>query len=256
MKKNIFLFIYLVSILSFSQEKPELFIGEIYTTQSMVYEDRESYMKSVDDYMLVLDSVATVEYLNSKQKQTLEDYKEQTKFGYKIALDPNFSGSGWDKTSVYKHTITDSLVRIDIPMRSKMIIEKHNFNIKGRKEFNKDFVEVPVKYRFNEVPIEELIIDKTDTRIIAGIECYKVKVVQKGERIVRHFYWNYIKEARVITEMYVTDKISTYFNTIIKNKPILNKFYPMYIKRYSTAFKGFYLMSEVTKVNFNEFSKN
>lgn len=251
MKKNIFLFIHLVAMLSFSQEKPESFIGEIYTNLSIVYEDKEVYMKSVDDYMHVLDSIATEEYLKSEQKESLEAYQDRKRFVYKIALDPNFSGLGWDKTSVYKHTFTDSLVAIDIPMRSKMIIEKHNFNIKGRKEINKDFIEVPVKYRFNEVPIEELIIDKTDTRTIAGIECYKVKVIQKGERIVRHFYWNYIKEARVITEMYVTDKISTYFNTIIKNKLILNKFYPMYVKRYSTAFKGYYLMSEVTKVNFN-----
>jgi len=258
MKNYILLITFLVIQNLFSQQKKESFIGEIHVELKTVYEDKGAYSESVEKYLKLMDSIITEEYLNdpngkyTSQYPSLDSYKSSSLMLMRITLDPNFTRQDRTKVKSYKYIFTDSTLSIKMPLISAQIVNKKTFEYQKYKQFNEDLVEVPVKYRFNEVPIEQTIIDKNDTRIIAGIKCYKVTVIQKGEHIVRHFYWNNIKDSKVITEMYVTDEISTYFNTIIKNRLILEKFYPMYVKRYSTAFKGAFLTSEVTKVEFEK----
>lgn len=253
MKKYATIVMTLFTFLCLAQESKESFKGKIELELRTVFDNKNLYIEDVEKYLMIMDSIHTNEYLNDTKGQysseypTLKDYKNSRMMLLKMVLNPNFSNRDKTKPHLYNYIFTDSTVILNSPQRSSLHFNRLEYKIESRSQYENP---ANLIYRFNEIPIDNIIIDENDTKIIAGIECYKVTIIQKGERIVRHFYWNNLKDSKVITEMYVTDKIKTQFNTIIKNKLILEKFYPMYVKRYSTAFRGIYLTSSIKKIVF------
>jgi len=251
MKKNILLITFLVIQNLFSQQKKEAFIGEIHATYQKVFNDKEAYLEDVERYLDISDSLMTIRFKTNpfdkytSQYSTLEACLNDNRVLNKIRLNPDFVGQDWRIQKSRRLVFTDSTIYIYDSYGKPTLLNRSKGIYTNRYRYNGNGAEQEqIKHRFTDNSHQSIEIDSSDFKNIAGIKCFKVTAIYNDERFEK------IKKLdhKVIYEMYVTNEIKTKFHPFFNSLSVLNKFYPLYVKRYSTAFKGYYIEQKVVTV--------
>lgn len=142
----------------------------------------------------------------------------------------------------YKFTFQDSLITISRTNHNKQTSETEvnllfeTYKIVGS-------TQTPKKWPFRVKQYVEIIENREDTKRILNYNCYKVVLKEKQVYLLGDIdvdYSGVFEDKYIITEMYVTDEIQSYFHPLIFDKVILKKYYPLEIKVYNGALKGSY----------------
>jgi len=255
MKNYLFLILFLICNVSFSQEIKEVFNGEIHSVTKKVFNDMDTYLEDVNRYLTISDSLTTIRYnkdpngVYASQFSNLEDCLSSNRMINKIRLDPDFIGEDWRRLKSQRWIFTDAIISMYTTYGKPALIDRFKALYTNRLRYTGVGTnQVPYEYKFtHDAPIS-IEIDNTDVKTIAGITCVKALVIYNDKKFEKINYATKKARPKVIYEMYVTDEIKTKFNPFIRDLDILNSFYPMYVKKYATAFRGRYEEHKVVTV--------
>lgn len=110
------------------------------------------------------------------------------------------------------------------------LIENNDDVYSERKEYD---------YYYSNNKIIEIKENKKETKKVNGFDCFKViyTFIEDGLDETDEFA-NFMKKYPQTREIWVTNKIKSPFHPIVREKEIIEKYYPLEIKQYSKEFKG------------------
>ncbi len=110
------------------------------------------------------------------------------------------------------------------------LIENNDDVYSERKEYD---------YYYSNSKIIEIKENKKEIKKINGFDCFKViyTFIEDGLDETDDFA-NFMKKYPQTREIWVTDKIKSFFHPLVREKEIIEKYYPLEIKQYSKEFKG------------------
>ncbi|AXG70016.1 hypothetical protein KORDIASMS9_02245 [Kordia sp. SMS9] len=236
---------------SFSQEIKEEFKGEIHIVYKTVLYDEELFSSDAERYLAKSDSVVTIDYLKNpnspqnKKYSSLEGHLSNNRLMNMILLRYN-TGSDLKRPKYDRWVYTDSFIKMYKYLKKPYILDKQTntyLNRYTKKPMSID--RVLAEYKFTNMLLNNIVVDTSDIKVIAGIKCFKVTFYGNSN------FFDIIGESdkRVVSEMYVTDSIRSKYNPILNNIPFLDKFYPMYLKTYHTGIRGRYSERLIVKLS-------
>ncbi len=110
------------------------------------------------------------------------------------------------------------------------LIENNDDVYSERKEYD---------YYYSNNKIIEIKENKKETKKVNGFDCFKViyTFIEDGLDETDEFA-TFMKKYPQTREIWVTNKIKSPFHPIVREKEIIEKYYPLEIKQYSKEFKG------------------
>lgn len=110
------------------------------------------------------------------------------------------------------------------------LIENNEDDYSERKEYD---------YYYSNNKIIEIKENKKEIKKINGFDCFKViyTFIEDGQDETNDFV-NFMRKYPQTREIWVTDKIKSLFHPLVREKEIIQKYYPLEIKQYSKEFKG------------------
>lgn len=110
------------------------------------------------------------------------------------------------------------------------LIENNDYDYSERKEYD---------YYYSNNKIIEIKENKKETKKINGFDCFKVIYTFNEDGLDEtDEFANFMKKYPQTREIWVTNKIKSPFHPIVREKEIIEKYYPLEIKQYSKEFKG------------------
>jgi hypothetical protein len=251
MKKVTYNLIFFCTLFLNAQEKKEEFIGEIHILYKTVLYDEELFSADAEHYLAKSDSVVKIDYLNNpnspenKKYTSLEGHLSNNRLMNMIALRYN-TGRDWKRPKYDRWVYTDSFIKMYKHLKKPYLLDKQTNKYLNRYTHKPMSIErVLAEYKFTHALPKNIVIDKNDTKVIAGIKCFKVTMYSNSK------FFEIINESdkKIIGEMYVTDSIHSKYNPIINNLSFLDKFFPMYLKSYHTGIRGRYNERQIVKLS-------
>ncbi|PTX59810.1 hypothetical protein C8N46_108123 [Kordia periserrulae] len=249
MKNSIYILFLLGVAFSFSQEEKKQFNGEIHAIFKTVLHNEDAFQKDAENYLRISDSIVANDFLSNpdssrnSQYANLEDRLSSNRIANMIALDYN-TGNDWRRPKFNRWILSDTMIKVYEFHEKPFLLDRETGQYLNRYTYKPLSAErVLSEYRFHNSSYKNIVVDKEDTKTIAGVECFKI-IVSYDDRKFIGFNQNYV----VIHEMYVTDKIKSKYNPLENNLNILNTYFPMYVKSYATGLKGRYFEKQIVKL--------
>lgn len=257
MKKIIsFSFFNLCLILVISCEiknKEHLFLtGEMVFEEQNIISNGKVFNSSIEDYIKLSKKMFKSLDASKTENSTLKSIESEVNESIKQDLIKKYSHV---KKKEYVFKFLDSIILYynndryyEAINRKTNLVDRYitNDSTKINKESSKSY-----KY-FNEKNLSISTVEYRDSvKKIKGYNCYKV-IFSIGsskelKSINREFYElsNHIKEKY---ELYVTDKIKLKYHPTFKYKSILDKYFPLEIKKSSNLFEGVYTQYKLVNI--------
>lgn len=219
--------------------------GTIVFESKSVITDEKLYQESLKSYksqmLLALKEEATLERLtdgiktDSTQLEMIEEMLDET---FDVYYNPHNDESNFQYHHEFKDSIIYNYASLDNEILGSGIKINTRTGVTDNSHENYEF------YSGNEiVSVKEF---PKETKTIHGFVCFKVVYAFKEEddSAFSNFSNSYIN----YRELWVTDKIKCPFHPVIRDRAILEKYYPLEINEYSDILKGFVRKYELIKL--------
>lgn len=243
-----FLFFFLFSISLFSQHTCKKFPDKlIFKIQSEIQNESE-FENSFSTFSATIDSALIKLYgkneMSSLNRPTL-----------RLQYDPRQNNNIIPVKFEYEYNktfIKSTVYRTGRVTGNIKIINPKNATYKLISPRDSAIVKQNLKYNFKNINAVEIDVFKDSTKNILGYKCFKIIIKERENGSYNKIaFSDLFSKAYIYTEMYVTKKIKSLYHPLVSDKNILNKYYPLEIKKYSDILKG-YSVIMTTKDNMQD----
>jgi len=235
MKFKLLYFIILPTIVLSQEKKTSNFVGEIIfnikteiTDESVFNMSKNELFTKVDSIINKRDGVSSWTGSNIPNLQLLFDPRASNNL-VPVKLKYHFYDTIIKIQAFKFNEITKTTKVINTAIETYDLISSKNHTI----------LRENLKYNFNSNKDAKIQVFRDSIKRIQSIDCFKVLVIEKESRSFDNINFQDLNHNNYIyTEMYVTESIQSIYHPLIVDKEILNKFYPLELKKYSDLLKG------------------
>jgi hypothetical protein len=199
---------------------------------------KKTVLKEREEMGELADSTIINEIINMEGIISFEDFLFQKKD--KFTFNHKYSGKEISYYVTLDEKFLNSFKTINVTDINKAINDRNSSQIA-----NEDFGDSPFLY--SKIKILNISEFPKVIRKIEGYKCFKVVLTYKPNE-TKSDYDFFINDYKQYKELWVTKEIKTPFHPVVKEKELLEKYYPLEIIEYSDEIKGMKTIYSLKKI--------